>query len=267
VDTQELVSRQARAERAARIPLIVGLVTLPPSVAVLIWVLGFSSSPQHAGYAFTVGGITAVILAGPQWLVYRVRLNRLRSTASATSATSAGAQQNLAGRRELSRNQKRVAYAGLILAAAVPFAILAGGVWGLLTVEHTRGQLLPVPGGIQTTGTVVGVQSYCNAGCTYEPAIEYTDLRGRAHRFTAPYQSEYPAAGSKVKVSYSPLDPAGAHDISVSPSSWDLPLGTAIFAIVLGGLSGPGAGGVVVTIAVRRRAQRQAKSALPAAAK
>lgn len=67
MDTQELASRRARAERAARIPLIVGLVALPPCVAVVIWVLGFSASPHHVGYAFTVGGITAIILGGPHW--------------------------------------------------------------------------------------------------------------------------------------------------------------------------------------------------------
>jgi uncharacterized integral membrane protein len=33
-----------------------------------------------------------------------------------------------------------------------------------------------------------------------------------------------------------PRAPAAAHDISLSPSTWDFPLSTAIFAIVMGGL-------------------------------
>lgn len=167
----------------------------------------------------------------------------------------------------MSGNQKRVAYAGLTLAAAVPFVILVVGVWGLLSVEHSRAQLLPVSGGIQTTGRVLAVQASCDGSCTYEPTIEYTGLRGHAYRFTAPYQSEFPAVGSTVTVSYNPRDPAGAHDISASLSNWDLPLGTAIFATALGGLSVLGAGSVVVVALVRRRARMQARPALTAATK
>jgi hypothetical protein len=72
--------------------------------------------------------------------------------------------------------------------------------------------------------------------------------------FTVPYQSDDPVIGSKVTVSYDPAAPSDAHDISRSPSTYDLPLGTFIFLTALGGLSMLGIGTAVV-VYVRRRAR------------
>jgi hypothetical protein len=135
---------------------------------------------------------------------------------------------------------------------AVPLFILGMGIFGLHGVEHSMSLLEPVPGGRQTTGIVVRYHESCNDSCTYQPTIEYRDMDGQARLFEAPYQSEYPAVGSKVKVSYDPRVPADAHDISLSPSTWELPLGTMIFAAVLGGLATVGVVGMVIRILLGR---------------
>jgi hypothetical protein len=125
----------------------------------------------------------------------------------------------------------------------------------LLTVAHDRSLLEPIPGGIQASGTVVGSQQSCNRGCAYTAVIRYTDRRGGVHTFTVPYQSDEPIIGSAVTVSYDPAAPADAHDISRSPSTYDLQLGTFIILTALGGLTALGAGTVAVVAVARRRAR------------
>jgi hypothetical protein len=122
------------------------------------------------------------------------------------------------------------------LMSCAPVYFLALGVTGVSSVLHTQDLLRPVPGGLETIGTIVGSRE-CGGDCnTYQPVIRFSDQRGRLHTFTAPYQDNFPATGSHVRVSYDPRATVVAHDISVSPSTWDLELGTAIFAIVVGGL-------------------------------
>ena len=118
----------------------------------------------------------------------------------------------------------------------LPVYFLVLGISGLSSVQHSQDLLRPIPGGVETIGTVAGSHN-CGGDCnTYQPVITFSDQSGRLHQFTAPYQDNFPAPGSYVRVSYDRQAPAVAHDISVSPSTWDLELGTAIFAIVVGGL-------------------------------
>jgi hypothetical protein len=58
-------------------------------------------------------------------------------------------------------------------------------------------------------------------------------------------------------VSYDPRDPADAHDISVSPSTWDLERGTALFVIALSGLAALGFSALAAHLLRRQRARRK----------
>jgi hypothetical protein len=162
--------------------------------------------------------------------------------------------------RRLGRKPSR----GLLLAILMVLALvlLGFGISGLLSVEHSMTLLKPVPGGRQTTGTIVSSSESCDRGCDYQPTIEYRDLSGQAYRFTAPDQNQKPAVGSKVKVSYDPRLPADAHDISVSPSTWDSPRDAMIFAIASGGAGVVGVGGLLGVRLALRRARERAQRAI-----
>jgi Protein of unknown function (DUF3592) len=127
------------------------------------------------------------------------------------------------------------------------------GIIGLRSVERSMSLVEPVPSGLQAIGTVVRSHAARSDSCTYQPTIEFRDVDGQTHRFTAPYQAEYPAIGSKVRVSYASRDPANAHDISLGPSTWNLPLGTMISAVVVGGLATLGIAVILFRIAFKRR--------------
>ena len=59
--------------------MIVPYASLVPCEAVLIWVLGFASRPHHVAYAIVVGAISAVVIGGPLWFVYRIRIRQIRN--------------------------------------------------------------------------------------------------------------------------------------------------------------------------------------------
>jgi hypothetical protein len=124
----------------------------------------------------------------------------------------------------------------VVVFAGVAVTFLTLGIWGFGHVRHEQSLLTPIPGGSVTTGKVVDSQEYCFRGCTYAPAIRYTDEHGIVHTFTAPPQNNYPPVGSKVQVSYNPHVPGEAHDITNGPSSWSLELAMAVLAICVGGL-------------------------------
>jgi hypothetical protein len=131
--------------------------------------------------------------------------------------------------------------------------LLAFGIWAVMTVQHRQALWEPIPGGTVATGTVTSVHEDCNrGGCTYQPTIEYADLGGRLHTFTAPHQGDGPAVDSKVRVSYDPRVPGDAHDISMSPSSLNFQLGFAISAIAVAGLVLLVYAGVCLLILYRR---------------
>ena len=111
------------------------------------------------------------------------------------------------------------------------------------------------PGGRQTTGTIVSVSTYCVKQCGYQATVRYTDLRGQVHMFAAPHQTEDPAIGSAVTVSYDPRVPGDAHDISIDSSNWETALSAQIFIATLGGLFLFGAVILVVVVMMRRLAR------------
>lgn len=142
----------------------------------------------------------------------------------------------------------------LAVVAVIPIVFMTMGISGLVHVRHVQSLLRPLPGGTVTTGTVLGSHVSCFRSCTYEPHIRYTDRDGNPHTFTAPYQSDYPAVGSTVKVSYNPKVPSEAHNISNGPSSWSFELFTMIFLITISGLFVTG-GGLAAVLLRRKRAK------------
>jgi hypothetical protein len=134
------------------------------------------------------------------------------------------------------RSPKWLQYLALAIAAVVPIVLITVGIYGFTHVRHEQSLLQPIPGGVLTTGTVVGSHEYCYRGCTWEPVVRFSDRTGNVYTFIAPYQDAYPALGSKVQVSYNANVPGQAHDISNDPSSWDFELFTMIFVLCLAGL-------------------------------
>lgn len=69
-------SGRARAERAARLLLAVGVVPIIPCAVVLVWLLGFDVRPHQLGFACMVAALFVVIMSASQWWLYRVRIKR-----------------------------------------------------------------------------------------------------------------------------------------------------------------------------------------------
>ena len=74
--TTLLSSGRARAERAARILLAVGVVPIVPCAVVLVWLLGFDAHPHQVGLSCVVAAIFVAIMAVSQWCLDRVRMKR-----------------------------------------------------------------------------------------------------------------------------------------------------------------------------------------------
>jgi hypothetical protein len=268
--TGELAPAPGRAERAARIPLIAGLASFVPAEAFLIWALGFRVQPHQVGFACIVAAVSAPFLLGPMWLAYRVRIRRARRLASGSAVraddgqpgphprASGGLPLVAGNRRRAFRLRKPVAFVLLGVFAVAPCPILWQSITGLRSVEHSRSLLRPLAGGAEATGLVVSVRKSCDLSCTYQPAIQFTDnVTGSVYSFTAPYQDAKPAVGSTVTVSYSRQNPAEAHDISAAPSTWDVPLFSMIFGIVVSGLWLTGGAAITAMILLRWRRRRR----------
>jgi Protein of unknown function (DUF3592) len=135
------------------------------------------------------------------------------------------------------RVSKPVLASFLIVSFAGMSALLAIGIWGLLTVQQKQAMVQPIPGGMVTAGRIIDVQRPCDIGCSDHPVIEYADFTGRLHEFNGPETGDRLTIGSAVRVSYDPRSPGDAHDISVNPSRWDLRLGLMISLIAISSLA------------------------------
>jgi hypothetical protein len=159
--------------------------------------------------------------------------------------------------RRRGRLPRRTLYFAIFVIVCAPVVFLVMGITGLSSVLHTQDLLRPVPGGAETTGRVVSTETSCgSSNCTYAPLIKFSDQNGLVHTFRAPYQDNFPPTGSHVRVSYDPRTPSVAHDISVSPTTWNLQLSTSIFAIVVSGLWLALIARVAVRLLLRRRRRR-----------
>ncbi len=138
-----------------------------------------------------------------------------------------------------------VAGFAFLAVAGMSVALVAGGL-------HTRSLLRPVPGGVQVNGKVVDVYVHRGKGVVYAPIVAFADSAGRSHTFRAPTSSERPTIGASALVSYDPLDPADAHDLSDSARSWKLPFYTGAILLTIVLIESL----AVATFVVRRRARR-----------
>ena len=137
-----------------------------------------------------------------------------------------------------------------VLMVGIPIFFIGMGGWGIGHVTHEQSLLRPVQGGLQTEGQIISEDESCYRSCTYTPTIQFMDLHGGVHQFTAPPSQDYLSEGTSVTVSYNPANPSEAHDLSDGgSSSWNLPLFTSIFFIAISGLFLAFAG----TTTVRRR--------------
>jgi hypothetical protein len=67
--------------------------------------------------------------------------------------------------------------------------------------------------GIETSGTVIGLQENCDSdGCTYAPEVQFTITNGQTVHFVSSYSSSPPAydVGENVTVVYPPDNPTDA---------------------------------------------------------
>lgn len=154
-------------------------------------------------------------------------------------------------RKPATRRQRALAgvVAGLasLAVVAMSVALVVGGL-------RTRSLLRPVPGGVPATGTVVDVYVHRYKGVVYAPIVTFTDSAGRSHTFRAPASSERPLIGAAARVSYDPMDPADAHDLSDSSRSWELPFYTGVILLSFALVESIAIGVLVV----RRRRHRRA---------
>lgn len=121
----------------------------------------------------------------------------------------------------------------------------------------------PVPGGIETTGTVLSVREDDGSNsksAIYSARIRFTDENGTVHTFTKNAGGEEPDPGSKVRVSYDPRDPSVARDLTTNADIWKYQL---LPAAVLGPLVV--VVDVVLVVAFVRRRRKRADEA-PASA-
>ena len=142
-----------------------------------------------------------------------------------------------------------VAGIGFVGIVGMSVALVDGGL-------HTRSLLRPVPNGVQATGTVVDVYVHRYKGVVYAPIVMFTDTAGRRHTFRAPTSSEPPTIGGSALVSFDPLNPADAHDLSDNSASWKMPFYTGAILLTFVSLEGLVLGGFVL----RRRRSRQTRT-------
>ncbi len=143
------------------------------------------------------------------------------------------------------------------ISAAVPVVILIVGIVAVHQVRHEESLLQPVPGGIETNGTLINAHEACDRGdCTYQPEIRFSDREGLEYSFLAPYEDADPRVGSTVRVSYDPSAPALAHDLSEN-SSWSFEMVTAVATICLGVMAILGVG-TTLLVTWRRRTRTHA---------
>jgi hypothetical protein len=92
----------------------------------------------------------------------------------------------------------------------------------------------PVSGGVAAVGTVIRVHAVnTGRGWVYAPVVEFTDTGGQRIVSVPPTSSTFPQVGSTARVSYSPTDPTGAHDLSNSAGAWAWPFYTGVFILLL----------------------------------
>ena len=155
-------------------------------------------------------------------------------------------------RKPATRRQRVVTgvFAGLGFLAVVGMSVslLVGGL-------HTRSLLRPVPGGVRANGTVVDVYVHRYKGVVYAPIVAFTDSAGQVHTFRAPTSSDRPTIGASALVSYNPMNPAEAHDLSDSSRSWRTPFYTGAILLTFVSVESLAVGAFVVHRR-RRRARR-----------
>jgi hypothetical protein len=113
-------------------------------------------------------------------------------------------------------------------------ALLALAVYGIASSLHTRLLEKPIPGGVTTTGTVIGVRNVPSKyAYVYAPVVRFYDPRGISYQVIGPTSSECPTVGELALVSYLPSDPENAHDLSASSGAWQWPFYTCLFILMM----------------------------------
>lgn len=123
-----------------------------------------------------------------------------------------------------------------VMAVLVLSLSYAGSITLIVSALHTRSLVRPVPGGIQTTGRVVEVQTvWAKDGDVYRPIVAFTDSSNHRIVFSAPTSDDEPNVGDSAQVSYDPDDPTTAHDLSDSSGSYSAPMfaGVAILIVAV----------------------------------
>jgi hypothetical protein len=108
-------------------------------------------------------------------------------------------------------------------------------IWVTVLGLGIRDRVEPVRGWPQAAGWVAGFHTYQgDSGPYYRPVIAFR-ADNRVIRFDAPTTTtEPPVVGSRALVSYDPLNPADAHDLSMGSGAWELPFyGGIIFLVVV----------------------------------
>lgn len=125
--------------------------------------------------------------------------------------------------------------AGFALLVEVGVVVL--GAVLIVSGWHTRAQERPVRGWDTTTGTVIGVHRVADKnGYVFGPIVSFSDRTGARHYFTAPTSSDESTVCARAQVAYDSNNPARAHDVSASGTSWAASFVTGIFIVTVAGL-------------------------------
>lgn len=125
-------------------------------------------------------------------------------------------------------SKRRPTWARALFAVAAYAFLLSMSISLIIGGLRSRSDSLPVPGGVETTGTVVRVVSQTFRGTTYRAVIRFVDGAGVAHTFTGESGEQQPRVGAAAEVSYDPVHPAVAHDLTFNHTSWRWPFYTGI---------------------------------------
>lgn len=141
----------------------------------------------------------------------------------------------------------RLGFSGVVI-----LFLLGMSIWLVTGGLHDRTLTEPVPGGVETTGTVVRVITHEGRGTTYRAVLRFTDRDGTVHHFTGNSGDERPEVGETGSVSYDPRRPEAAHDLTFNHTAWKWPFWTGIVTTSFTAFTALGVG-VVAFKFLRRR--------------
>jgi hypothetical protein len=132
------------------------------------------------------------------------------------------------------RIRQRTALAGLVAVFVGFLVVISVCIWGIAIGLGIKDKVEPVSGWPQTAGWVASFRTYQEGdqGPSYRAVIAFRE-HNKVVTFDAPITTqEPPLVGSRALVSYDPLNPANAHDLSIG-SSWEFPFYAGILFLIL----------------------------------